>query len=591
MNKSIISVVEQKFSLSSCVDVSWLSACCTLLDIVLSVVLVSIDVRGCSSLLHKTRTLNPTKPQHPCYSFSFWHLSSSLKAEHDYFDPYDILGIPSNANSTVIRSQFRRLSLKYHPDKNPGHGDASYQFNQVSLAYKALSDRRARHNWITYGHPDGYRPWKFDVLLPAWLRPRKGAGGGVLGLYLTGYLVCIIGFVVCARVALSLMDPDKRKRVKVTEEDVQALMNNLDNTSSVEDVLECLAACPQLCSEQRRQLALEMAKTTGPVRSHLMALKVEPLYHAADNTGAAGSGGGKEKKKKMAKGEKGQETKDSGVVESQGEAEGKEEEEEEEEEIIEEFYSRGRRGEGNRRVARSRPDAAEARPDLSEVVSHNLVVLLSALWRHKLCVEGAPVSDSVVQDDVCGTRNETGAGTEGDEMTGGQEKESSGIEELNRLLMGEQQLVLGLAEPLLEVCMQLAARKASLHLLGTVVEAKALLRRRLCGGADDPVAMAEQEREMDKDLDAAIPRIKVDMVIETWGESQIAVGDTVTATITVLREHAKEYQGRHQRRPTNGFLKQGEPWWVMVADGKGDRLIGVTPLLVDDLSKDTAECK
>lgn len=37
------------------------------------------------------------------------------------------------------------------------------------------------------------------------------------------------------------------------------------------------------------------------------------------------------------------------------------------------------------------------------------------------------------------------------------------------------------------------------------------------------------------------------MVVETWGESQVAVGDTVTATVTVVREHAPEYQGLRRR--------------------------------------------
>ena len=35
--------------------------------------------------------------------------------------------------------------------------------------------------------------------------------------------------------------------------------------------------------------------------------------------------------------------------------------------------------------------------------------------------------------------------------------------------------------------------------------------------------------------------------VETWGESQVAVGDTVTATVTIVREHAPEYQGLRRR--------------------------------------------
>ena len=38
-----------------------------------------------------------------------------------------------------------------------------------------------------------------------------------------------------------------------------------------------------------------------------------------------------------------------------------------------------------------------------------------------------------------------------------------------------------------------------------------------------------------------------DVVVETWGESQIAVGDTVTAIVTIVREHASEYRGIRRR--------------------------------------------
>ena len=56
---------------------------------------------------------------------------------------YQILDLPSRANSTVIRSHYRRLSLKHHPDKNPGNRrEANKKFNEVAKAYKV---RRQPH--------------------------------------------------------------------------------------------------------------------------------------------------------------------------------------------------------------------------------------------------------------------------------------------------------------------------------------------------------------------------------------------------------------------------------------------------------------
>ncbi|CAN0486668.1 unnamed protein product, partial [Ectocarpus sp. 8 AP-2014] len=101
-----------------------------------------------------------------------------------------ILDLPSRANATVIKSHYRRLSLKHHPDKNPGNRrEANKKFNQVAKAYKALSDPEARRNWEQYGHPDGYQPWTFDLALPAWLRPGKDTDNGTLVLYGLGYMV------------------------------------------------------------------------------------------------------------------------------------------------------------------------------------------------------------------------------------------------------------------------------------------------------------------------------------------------------------------------------------------------------------------
>lgn len=46
------------------------------------------------------------------------------------------------------------------------------------------------------------------------------------------------------------------------------------------------------------------------------------------------------------------------------------------------------------------------------------------------------------------------------------------------------------------------------------------------------------------------------------------------------------------RRPESEFLKRGEPWWVMLAGGKGgETLISLTPMLVENLGSDVAECK
>ena len=87
-------------------------------------------------------SLPPSLSSLPSYAFN--RVASSIRTEAEYFDPYTILDLPPKANSTVIKSQYRRLSLKHHPDKNPSDRKAAHEkFNQVAKAYRV---RTARYN-------------------------------------------------------------------------------------------------------------------------------------------------------------------------------------------------------------------------------------------------------------------------------------------------------------------------------------------------------------------------------------------------------------------------------------------------------------
>lgn len=66
-------------------------------------------------------------------------------------DYYKILEIPRTASQDEIKKAYRKLALKYHPDKNPGDDSAEAKFKQVSEAYEVLSDEQKKQIYDQYG--------------------------------------------------------------------------------------------------------------------------------------------------------------------------------------------------------------------------------------------------------------------------------------------------------------------------------------------------------------------------------------------------------------------------------------------------------
>ncbi len=70
-------------------------------------------------------------------------------AKRDY---YEILGINKGANDDEIKKAYRKMAIKYHPDKNPGNKGAEESFKEAAEAYEVLSDAQKRAHYDNYGH-------------------------------------------------------------------------------------------------------------------------------------------------------------------------------------------------------------------------------------------------------------------------------------------------------------------------------------------------------------------------------------------------------------------------------------------------------
>jgi molecular chaperone DnaJ len=67
-------------------------------------------------------------------------------------DPYEVLGVPRDADLEAIKRAYRQQAMRYHPDRNPGDASAEERFKEVSEAYALLRDPDARARYDRYGH-------------------------------------------------------------------------------------------------------------------------------------------------------------------------------------------------------------------------------------------------------------------------------------------------------------------------------------------------------------------------------------------------------------------------------------------------------
>src|SRR4051812_50077586 len=82
-------------------------------------------------------------------------------------DFYETLGVAKNASEDEIKKSYRKLAMKYHPDRNPDSKESEEKFKEVKEAYEMLTNPEKREAYDRYGH--------------AGVDPNMGGGGGFGG--------------------------------------------------------------------------------------------------------------------------------------------------------------------------------------------------------------------------------------------------------------------------------------------------------------------------------------------------------------------------------------------------------------------------
>ncbi len=188
-------------------------------------------------------------------------------ARRDY---YEILGIDRGAGEDQIKSAYRKMALKFHPDRNPGNKEAEEQFKEATEAYEVLKDPQKRQMYDQYGHAGlgqgagmggfgGFEGFDLGDALRAFMRDFGGAGGGSIFEDLFG-----MGGGPGGRRTRRNRGEDLRVRISLTLEEIAS---GVEKSIKVKHLVKCETCGGSGVAEGTSKKTCPQCKGQGQVRT------------------------------------------------------------------------------------------------------------------------------------------------------------------------------------------------------------------------------------------------------------------------------------------------------------------------------------
>ena len=98
----------------------------------------------------------------------------------EFRDYYKTLGVPRTASEAEIKSAYRKLARKHHPDVNPNNKDAEVKFKEINEAYQVIGDPEKRKKYDELG-ADWERGASQEEMMRRYAREQSAAGAGARG--------------------------------------------------------------------------------------------------------------------------------------------------------------------------------------------------------------------------------------------------------------------------------------------------------------------------------------------------------------------------------------------------------------------------